>query len=42
MKMHTADLYKRLGINSRTELFRIFGVAEAAQDAASKAKGTPV
>lgn len=28
VKMHTAELYKRLGINSRTELFRLFGVAE--------------
>lgn len=28
VKMHTAELYKRLNINSRNDLFRIFGVAE--------------
>lgn len=28
VKMHTAELYRRLNINSRTELFRIFGVQE--------------
>ncbi len=28
VKMHAGDLYRKLGINSRTELFRIFGVAE--------------
>jgi len=26
--MHTSELYKRLNINSRAELFKIFGVAE--------------
>lgn len=29
VKMHTSELYKRLEINSRTELFRIFGVSDA-------------
>lgn len=29
VKMHAADLYRKLNINSRTELFRLFGVAEA-------------
>ncbi len=28
VKMHTSELYKRLGINSRTELFRIFGISD--------------
>ncbi len=28
VKMHAGDLYRKLGINSRTELFRLFGVAE--------------
>ncbi len=28
VKMHAGELYKKLGINSRTELFRLFGVAE--------------
>ena len=28
VKMHTSELYKRLNINSRAELFKIFGVAE--------------
>ncbi len=28
VKMHAGELYKKLGINSRTELFRMFGVAE--------------
>ncbi len=28
VKMHTSDLYKKLGINSKAELFRIFGVTE--------------
>ena len=27
VKTHTAELYKKLGINSRVELFRLFGVA---------------
>ncbi len=27
VKMHTSELYKRLNINSRTELFRLFGVS---------------
>lgn len=29
VKMHAADLYRKLNINSRTELFRLFSVAEA-------------
>lgn len=28
IKMHTAELYRKLNINSRTELFRIFGVMQ--------------
>ncbi len=28
VKMHTAELYRRLGINSRVELFRLFGPTE--------------
>ncbi len=28
VKMHAGELYKKLGINSHTELFRLFGVAE--------------
>jgi len=28
VKMHTSDLYRKLGINSRVELFRLFGAAE--------------
>ena len=28
VKNHTSELYKKLGINSRVELFRIFGVDE--------------
>ena len=31
VKMHTAELYKRLNINSRAELFRMFGVVEDAE-----------
>lgn len=30
VKMHTSDLYKRLGINSKAELFKIFGVDDIA------------
>ena len=30
VKMHTAELFRRLNINSRVELFRLFGVAEDA------------
>lgn len=30
VKTHTADLYRKLNINSRVELFRLFGVAEIA------------
>lgn len=29
VKMHTSQLYKRLGINSRAELFRLFGVGNS-------------
>ncbi len=29
VKMHTSELYKRLGINSRIELFRLFGVTDS-------------
>ncbi len=29
VKMHTSELYRRLGINSRTELFRMFGAPES-------------
>ena len=32
VKMHTSDLYRKLGINSRVELFRLFGVAEDAKE----------
>ena len=32
VKMHTSDLYRKLGINSRVELFRLFGVAEAGEE----------
>ncbi len=32
VKMHTSDLYRKLGINSRVELFRLFGVAETGED----------
>ncbi len=32
VKMHTAELYKKLGINSRTELFRLFGVSDIDED----------
>lgn len=28
VKLHTSELYKRMNINSRTELFRIFGVTD--------------
>ncbi|MBE6835166.1 MAG: helix-turn-helix transcriptional regulator [Ruminococcaceae bacterium] len=28
VKNHTSELYKKLGINSRIELFRIFGIDE--------------
>ncbi len=28
VKMHTSDLYKKLGINSKTELFVLFGVTQ--------------
>ncbi len=28
VKMHTSELYRRLNISSKTELFRLFGVAE--------------
>lgn len=28
VKNHTSELYKKLGINSRVELFKIFGVDE--------------
>ncbi|MBQ5973136.1 MAG: helix-turn-helix transcriptional regulator [Oscillospiraceae bacterium] len=28
VKTHTSELYKKLGINSRAELFRLFGVAD--------------
>jgi len=29
VKTHTSELYRKLGINSRVELFRMFGVSEA-------------
>lgn len=28
IKLHTSELYKRLGINSRVELFKLFGVSD--------------
>jgi DNA-binding CsgD family transcriptional regulator len=28
VKMHTSNLYKKIGINSRVEMFRIFGVSD--------------
>lgn len=31
VKMHTAELYKRLNIHSKHDLFRLFGVSEAAE-----------
>jgi DNA-binding NarL/FixJ family response regulator len=31
-KMHTSNLYRKLNINSRIELFRLFGVPEAAEE----------
>lgn len=31
VKMHTGELYKRLSINSRAELFRMFGIIEIEQ-----------
>lgn len=32
VKMHASDLYRKLGINSRVELFRLFGVAEEKEE----------
>ena len=32
VKTHTSELYKKLGINSRVELFKLFGVAEVDAD----------
>ena len=32
VKNHTSELYKKLGINSRVELFKIFGVDENADE----------
>ena len=32
VKMHTSDLYRKLGINSRVELFRLVGVTEPGEE----------
>lgn len=32
VKLHTSELYKKLNINSRVELFRIFGVSESSEE----------
>jgi DNA-binding CsgD family transcriptional regulator len=36
VKMHTSNLYRKMSINSRSELFRLFGVSEAAETAAAE------
>lgn len=36
VKMHTSELYKRLNINSRTELFCIFGITEDQKSALNR------
>ena len=36
VKNHTSELYKKLGINSRIELFRIFGIDEEKSEQTEK------